>query len=107
MKQTLEFKGNTIYNIGCFERLYTYYNQGHFFSKDTMRFFRSKVLTDSKVVGDSLYFITSEQGPDGVRRFTLRQGKVLGDKMDIDTVGSFQGYATRHRALKALKEVGE
>ena len=75
----------------------------HFFDADTMRFFNSQLET--KVFPSSqqnaTYFVTSEQfvpshGPRSARKFSIRRLKGC----SIDTVGEFQGYATRAGAYR-------
>jgi len=71
---------------------------GCWFSPDTMRFFKSRVL--SGVYGGR-YFVTSEQFPSGVRAYSVRQ--VSGDGSSISTVGRFGGYATAYQARAAAR----
>lgn len=68
----------------------------HWFESGTMRFFRSRV---SETVYPGGYFVTSEQGPDGVRRYSVRQC-VDGS---ISTVGEFQAYRTAAQAHRAAQ----
>lgn len=90
-------------------------HHSHFFDKDTMRFFSSRVSELMWVDGDRkdyqtnpIYFITSEQdrGPyqhsGSVRAFTIRRIDADGD---IDTIGDFQGYSTLNEARRAIKEM--
>lgn len=73
---------------------------GHWFSKDTMRFFKSKVIQDVFPTDSGrVYFVSSEQGPNGVRSFSVRCFMIVTDQ--IETVGEFQGYSTRTQALTA------
>lgn len=72
----------------------------HWFSPGAMRFFRTR-LGDT-VYGDR-YFISSEQPPDGVRRFSIREA-VDGGR-SVRTVGEFCGYATRYQAEAAVKRL--
>lgn len=87
----------------------------HFFDKDTMRFFSSRVSELMWVDGDRkdyetnpIYFITSEQdrGPykhsGSTRAFSVRK---IDEDGDIDTIGEFQGYSTLNEARKAIKEI--
>lgn len=65
----------------------------HFFERDTMRFWRSRVC--SEVIGGR-FFITSEQfGDDSPRLYTVRECE---DDGSIRTVGEFQQYRTREAA---------
>ncbi len=83
----------------------------YFFSRETMRFFRSKVV--SRVYGpDSegmYYFVTSEQfvSSDGVaapRRFTVRQFNP--ETAHINSL-EFQAHAEREGAMTAAREVAK
>jgi len=67
----------------------------YFFESDTMRFFDCRV--HSRVYRGG-FFVTSEKGPDGWRRFTVRQAKGDGS---ISTIGEFQQYGTRADAHDA------
>lgn len=71
-------------------RLYAETNSGHFFDRDTMRFFKSRVLGDFKRLDDKTgFFITTEKGPNGCRSATVRRVKIV-DRIrdDGDTVSS-------------------
>lgn len=59
----------------------------HFFDRDTMRFFKSRIV--SNLYGGR-YFITSEQGPHGPRKFTIREAHENGD---VTTASSFMQYS--------------
>lgn len=87
----------------------------HFFDRDTMRFFSSKVSELMWSVGDlkdyqknDIYFITSEQDKGtiqhagSVRAFTVRK---IDEKGDIETVGDFQGHPTLNDARKEIKKI--
>lgn len=102
----MRFKNNTIYSVEDFRRLYEHYSCGHWFSKDTMRFFKTKILEgQQKIIGDSIYFITSEVNPSEVKAFTIRRGYIDGDSLSVETVGDFHSIPTRHRAISALKAI--
>lgn len=66
---------------------------GYFFSRDTMRFFRSRVLDG--VYGGRL-FVTSEQPPHGPRTYTVR---AILDSGDVRTVA--RDYPTARKAKAA------
>ena len=68
-----------------------------FFEYETMRFFDCRV--HSRVYRGG-FFVTSEKGPDGWRRFTVRQA---GEDGSIRTIGEFQQYGTREAAHDAAK----
>lgn len=83
----------------------------HYFDKDTMRFFRSRV--GSKVYADgkgSAFFTTSEQFVSGQgvadkRRYSVR---VYDAKTcSFDTVGKFQAYSSGAQANTAAKRAAQ
>lgn len=70
----------------------------HWFSPDTLRFFSSRI---GKTVYGGRFFITSEQYNDNAPRlYSIREAKPNGA---IETVGEFQGYATREAAIMAVQ----
>lgn len=86
------------------------HHTGHWFDRDTMRFFNSRLPADSSPLIHGRYFISSEKRdgvyissgyvPGSPRAFTIRE--VLSDG-SIQTVGEFQGYSTRARAERAAR----
>lgn len=73
---------------------------GHyFFDAKAMRFFDSRVSRTT--YGD--YFATSEKGPDGVRRYTVRYSDPKTGY--VSTVGEFQQYDTLWSALAEAKRL--
>ena len=67
---------------------------GHFFDRDTMRFFRSRVVPIVYAGPGGVYFVTSEQFDDNsARKFTVR--KFDPATGDVDSVG---GYCKFDRA---------
>ncbi len=72
---------------------------GHWFDRDTLRFFRSRIGQQHALADGRWLFITSEQGPTNVRNYSVRVMAVDGD---IDTVGEFQAY-TRNTVRAAFK----
>lgn len=75
-----------------------------YFSRDTMRFFASRVL-GRVFVNDAdpgAWFVTSEKGPhdDSLRRYTVRYADERGH---IDTVGEFQAHDTPRAAYQAAQ----
>lgn len=79
---------------------YQYLSSGHWFDKDTMRFFKSRLTDNYQRLSDTeALFITTERGPDDVRRATIRRAKLVKyvresdgrecEKITIDTVGEF------------------
>lgn len=91
---------------------------GHFFDKDTMRFFASRLTNlDKKVSPTELYFVTSEKSgfDDPTRQFNLRKAELVfttdteGYKyaeIRIDTIEKFSSRSQAARALKELKIKG-
>ena len=72
-------------------------NGGHFFDKDTMKFWGTRIETG---VIKNVCFVTSENSYDGTKRFyTIRRfnGK------SIDTIGEFQQYKTKESAREAAR----
>lgn len=72
----------------------------HFFDRDNMRFFGSRI-EGGPYAGRLL--ITSEQaGPDFPRRYTLR---VIHDDGEAGTVGEFQQYSTLDMARHVAQRI--
>lgn len=70
----------------------------HWFSPNTMAFFRTRVCGDLR---HGEYFITSEIHPAGSHRvYTIR--RVVDENGTIDTVGEFMAHATIGEAKRAL-----
>lgn len=72
-----------------------------YFSPDTMRFFKSRVMSDVFPLEDGALFVTSERREGDVRRYTIRRAW---DDGDITTLDGFQAYTSRNGALKAAKK---
>lgn len=70
----------------------------HWFSKDTMRFFSSRVLDFDIISG---YFITSERNGSSPRRYTIRKADFVSG--EVSTVSVFQEYSSLQRARTAYK----
>jgi hypothetical protein len=66
----------------------------YFFDSATMRFFKSEI--SNKTFGN--YFVTSECGPSGLRRYTVRVFDPETGR--ITTHGNFQEYETLREAHK-------
>lgn len=70
-----------------------------FFSRDTMRFFNSKI--ESHLIYNR-FFITSERpSKEDRKRFTIR---TVGEDYDIGKLGEFQQFATKKQALDYLNK---
>lgn len=71
----------------------------HFFDRDTMRFFRSKLPKTGVTGAGGTYFISSEQfDAHSRRKYTVRQ--LIGPG-SIKTVGEFQQFPTASQARTA------
>lgn len=73
-------------------------NGGCWFGAGEMRFFGTRI--ESEII-DGSFFITSEQPPHGPRKFTIRS---FDSKGDIETVGQFCAFDSKHDALDALPQ---
>lgn len=75
-------------------------NGGHFFDRDTMRFFGSRIESD---LYKNRCFITSEKNFDGTKRYyTVRQFNK--DFTSIHTIGEFNKITSKHTAQQIAKE---
>lgn len=73
----------------------------HWFSPDTVRFFKSRFSEDIYPLPDGgAMFVSSERGPDDVRAYSVRLARADGS---IETVGGFQAHATSRAAHAAAK----
>ncbi len=82
----------------------------HFFDKDTLRFFNSKVHLKVFEGPGGVYFVTSEQAPAfqghrPPRGYTVRRLDI--EEEDIETVGEFNTLTTLDRAYEIAKERAE
>ncbi len=78
--------------------------KSHFFDRDTMRFFNSRVGETAYLDGrGGAYFTTSEKGPDGRRGYSVRHYDP--ERCGVDTVGKFQGYHSMGAAQTAAKRM--
>lgn len=75
----------------------------HWFSPDTMRFFKSKVPDDHVGLVKNRFFITSEKSPFDKRRYTIREWK--GKTKSIETFGEFGQYGTKAQAKRILDKI--
>lgn len=94
-------------------QMYNYLSSGHYFDKDTMRFFKSRVTSNFRRVDDyTALFITTEQAPNRPRRATVRLAKLveftresdqrLCQKIEIETVGEFNSLSL-YQAKKLME----
>lgn len=70
----------------------------HFFDASTMEFFDSRIYKSTY----GFYFATSERGPSGVRRYSVRL--IDWETGKIETVGDFQQFRTLREAYKFADE---
>lgn len=71
----------------------------HWFSRDTMRFFRTRIMCRVFPCEDGALFVTSDCHPTRsgwCRRYSVRRADAAGE---ISTVGEFGGWRTRSQAL--------
>lgn len=79
---------------------------GHFFDRDAMRFFNSRVLSRVMVLpydNGELYFVTSERFEDVPRKYTLRSICIReGDERygKIGEVSEFQQFSSASEAYR-------
>ena len=69
----------------------------HFFSRDTMNFFKSKIYP---VVYSGRFFITSEKAPNRKRMYTVREADTKGNISSHH----FYEFNTHKSAQKYIKE---
>ena len=77
---------------------------GHWFEPATLRFFRSRQceMTAEMDGAGGILWVSSEEGPSGGRRYSIRHCNPAGD---VETIGDFQAWGSRsgaHAALLAL-----
>lgn|SRR5512139_76699 len=76
-------------------------HKGHFFSPETMRFWRSRVHgTVYPIPGHGALFTTSESGAHGGRYYSVRYCDLDGN---ISTVGPFLAANTRCQAIQVAR----
>ncbi len=72
----------------------------HFFDRDTLAFFGSKVYPDLYTVAGRQFFVTSEDNYNRTEKgYTIREAMPDGD---IETIGEFLQYATKEQAIFAI-----
>lgn len=81
----------------------------HFFDRDTLRFFASRISTTVYPTPNGAYFVTSEKSgfDDPTRTYTVRFcSSAKPRRGEIHTVGNgFNGYASRSGAHKAAQRL--
>lgn len=94
---------------------YQHLSSGHFFDKDTMRFFNSRVTSNYRRLDDyTALFITTEKDSSGVRRATIRRAKLNRfiresdgrecHKIEIDSVSDFNALSLA-QAKKTMERI--
>lgn len=109
-KETINKRINKtqIYSADDLIKHYERKTSGHFFSPDTMRFFKSRLSQDLFYTSKTVLFITSEQNTGYPRLYTLREYNP--NTGEIDQIGEFQGFNTlaqaKRYAQKLIKDEG-
>ena len=73
----------------------------HFFERDTVRFFRSKICSEVYDGPRYSFFVTSEIGPDEIQRYTVR--RYNHETHNVGTEGPFHKYERKRGAIEAAK----
>ena len=76
--------------------------EGHWFDRDTLRFFKSKLPTSAYETDAGVLFVSRETNPSGITAFTVRRQMVDGD---IKTVGEFHHFPTAADARAQIKRL--
>jgi hypothetical protein len=86
------------------KRYHAAHPDGHWFDRDTLRFFGCRLpRTAFEALDGRRFFVTSEHNFDRTRRlFSVR---VQGLDGDMDTIGEFQGYTDRATAVREAKRL--
>jgi hypothetical protein len=75
----------------------------HWFSKDTMRFFNSKVPDEALKKGDNAFFISQEDDFDRSGKvYTIRKANLKTG--EVDTIGDFGVITSKSEAEKKMLE---
>lgn len=83
-------------------------HKGHFFDRDTMRFFKSRAHSRTYEGPGGHYFVTSEQQPAWGAGHQRRRYKVRGYDAAADRIksaGEFLGYKTSGKAHRAASKL--
>lgn len=96
-----------IYSIHDLQKDYYHKTKGHWFDKDTMRFFNSRLSDILLYLGtDKILFFSSELGPNqAMRMYSIREYTVSTGAIETIGVG-FQGYKTLAAAKRAAQILG-
>ena len=79
----------------------------HWFSKETMEFFESKVETEIYPFEGGAYFITSEQfhGSYGYKAPRSYTARMIDNSGVVSTVGSFEAHESKQEAMDAIADL--
>ena len=81
-------------------------HRGHWFDRDTLRFFRSRISEEVYQGPGGVFFVSSEQFTSGnysePRRYTVRRFVETDGSIDSATEFNVLGRAQAHRQAKAL-----
>lgn len=85
----------------------------HFFDKDTMRYFKSRIDDVTFTGPDGWYFVTSEKHESAFaqinepRKYTVRRLSVTPNDLRLYELGGFQAYPTLRRARTAARHAAK
>ena len=76
----------------------------HFFDRESMRAFNSKIESQGHIISGYAYFVTSEQFNHNTNRgFSIRTINLSNGV--VDTVGTFNIWAAKKYAMRQLKDI--
>ena len=75
----------------------------YFFSKSSMRFFKSRTCPEVFAAPDGWYFVSSEQFENDPRRYTVRIMRENGQIDDLGGHDNFQKHASKRAAIAEIK----
>ncbi len=107
MSTATDSEARAFFSVGAFREVY----RGHFFDRDTMRCFGSRIVGGGRMFGGR-FFVTSEKGCSlgQPRQYHVRAVRMRHDVEDprylwtVDTVGG--SYRSRGGAVAAAKRLG-
>ena len=77
----------------------------HWWDRDSMRFFGTRLCGNVQQGPGGIYFATSEKPPHDRRKYSVR--RYLPDLKKIETVGEFCGYASSRSAVNAARAAAQ
>jgi len=78
----------------------------HWWDPDALRFFKSRVESPVYQGPGGVYFVSSEEGPDEVRRYTVRRyNPAERDLHSEDAAGGFQAFGSSEDAMAAAQKL--